>query len=103
MKLTGLQWLAISVLLIAAYSASADTRPQYGGTLHVSMSMSGSSLDPADISDSVGARNLVALIFDTLITVDATGRPQSALAESWQSAPGDRWVEFRLRRNVKFH
>ncbi len=103
MKLTGLQWLAISVLLIAAYSASADTRPQYGGTLHVSMSMSASSLDPADISDSVGARNLVALIFDTLITVDATGRPQSALAESWQSAPGDRWVEFRLRRNVKFH
>lgn len=103
MKLTGLQWLAISVLLIAASSASADTRPQYGGTLHISMSTSASSLHPAEMPDSVGARNLIALIFDTLVTVDASGRPQSALAESWQSAPGDRGVEFRLRRNVKFH
>jgi peptide/nickel transport system substrate-binding protein len=102
MKLTGLQWLAINVLLIAL-SASADTRPQYGGTLHISMSTSASSLDPAEMPDSVGARNLVALFFDTLVTVDATGRPQSALAESWQSAPGDRGLEFRLRRNVKFH
>lgn len=103
MKLTGLQWLAISVLLMAALAASADTRPQYGGTLHISISTSTSSLDPADISQSAGTRNLVALIFDCLVTVDATGRPQSALAESWQSAPGDRGLEFRLRRNVKFH
>ena len=103
MKRTGLPWLAISVLLIAASSASADTRPQYGGTLHITMSMSASSLDPAEVPDSAGARNLIALIFDTLVTVDASGRPQSALAESWQSAPGDRGVEFRLRRNVKFH
>lgn len=103
MKLTGLQWLAISVLLIAAPTASADTRPQYGGTLHISMSMSASSLHPAEMPDSVGARNLVALIFDTLVTMDSNGRPQSALAESWQSASGDRGLEFRLRHNVKFH
>ena len=103
MKRTGLQWLAISVLLISALSANADTRPQYGGTLHITTSMSTSSLDPAEMPDSVGARNLVALIFDTLVIVDATGRPQSALAESWQSVPGDRGVEFHLRRNVKFH
>ena len=103
MKRTGLQWLAISVLLISALSANADTRPQYGGTLHITTSMSTSSLDPAEMPDSAGARNLVALIFDTLVIVDATGRPQSALAESWQSVPGDRGVEFHLRRNVKFH
>jgi peptide/nickel transport system substrate-binding protein len=103
MKLTGLQWLAISVLLISASSANADPRPQYGGTLHVSMSMSASSVDPAEMPDSEGARNLVSLIFDTLVTVDSNGRPQSALAESWQSASGDRGLEFHLRRNVKFH
>ena len=103
MKRTGLHWLAISVLLIAASSANADTRPQYGGTLHIGMTMSASSLDPAQMPDSVGARNLVALIFDTLVTVDASGQPQSALAESWQSVPGDRGLEFHLRRNVKFH
>jgi peptide/nickel transport system substrate-binding protein len=71
--------------------------------LHVSVSMSTSSLDPAEMADSVGARNLVALLFDTLVSVDATGRPQSALAESWQSTSGDRGVDFRLRHNVKFH
>ena len=103
MKRTGLQWLAISVLLISASSANADPRPQYGGTLHVSMSMSASSVDPAEMPDSEGARNLVSLIFDTLVTVDSNGRPQSALAESWQSASGDRGLEFHLRRNVKFH
>jgi MarR-like DNA-binding transcriptional regulator SgrR of sgrS sRNA len=103
MKRTGLQWLATSVLLISALSANADTRPQYGGTLHISMSVSASSLDPAEMLESAGTRNLVALIFDTLVTVDATGRPQSALAESWQSASGDRGLEFRLRHTVKFH
>jgi peptide/nickel transport system substrate-binding protein len=103
MKLTALQWLAISVLLIAPSSASAETRPQYGGTLHISISTNTASLDPADISNAAGTRNLVALIFDTLVTVDAAGRPQSALAESWLSAPGDRGLEFHLRRNVKFH
>src|SRR5579864_1770740 len=103
MKRTGLQWLAISVLLIGALSASADTRPQYGGTLHIGMTTSASSLDPAEVPNSVGARNLVALIFDTLVTVDSNGRPQSALAESWQSASGNRGLEFHLRRNVKFH
>jgi peptide/nickel transport system substrate-binding protein len=103
MRRTGLQWLAISVLLIAASTASADTRPQYGGTLHISISMSASSLDPTDLSYSAATRNLIALIFDTVVTVDPNGRPQSALAESWQSTPGDRGLEFRLRRSVKFH
>src|SRR5436305_12287315 len=103
MKLTGLQWLAISVLLISAVCANPDTRPPYAGTLPITTSMITSSLDPAEMPDSVGARKLVALIFDTLVSVDATGQPQSALAESWPSVPGDRGAEFHLRRNVKFH
>jgi peptide/nickel transport system substrate-binding protein len=103
MRRTGLQWVAISVLLIAASTAVADTRPQYGGTLRISISTSTSSLDPTDLSYSAATRNLIALIFDTLVTVDASGRSQSALAEAWQSTPGDRGLEFRLRRNVKFH
>ena len=59
MKRTGLQWLATSVLLISALSANADTRPQYGGTLHISMSVSASSLDPAEMLESAGTRNLL--------------------------------------------
>lgn len=102
MKLTGLQWLAISALLLAALAAKAETRPQYGGVLHISMRLSPSSLDPAEVSGSVGGRNLTALLFDTLVTSDASGQLHSALAESWQTA-GDRKVEFHIRANVRFH
>jgi ABC-type transport system substrate-binding protein len=103
MKHSGLHWLVISALLIATSAANADTRPQYGGTLHVSMRLSPLSLHPADISDSESGRNLVALLFDTLVIVDGTGQVRGALAESWQSGNGDRSLEFHLRPNVKFH
>jgi peptide/nickel transport system substrate-binding protein len=61
------------------------------------------SLDPADRSqsDSIGLRNIAALIFDTLVTTDGSGRIEAALAESWQTA-GNRRGEFRIRRNVTF-
>lgn len=103
MKHSGLHWLAISALLIATSAANAETRPQYGGTLHITMRLNPRSLDPAEISESESGRNLVALIFDTLVTVDDSGRVRGALAQSWQSDPGDRKFEFRLRPNLKFH
>ena len=102
MKRSGLPWLAISALLLATLAASAGSRPHYGGTLHVTMRTSPRSLDPADIADSLAGRNLIGLIFDTLVRIDASGRPQGAVADSWQSV-GDRRMEFHLRRNVKFH
>ncbi|HKU24125.1 MAG TPA: ABC transporter substrate-binding protein [Candidatus Sulfotelmatobacter sp.] len=103
MKRSVLHWLAISALLIAASASQAETRPQYGGSLHIAMRLSRQSLDPGDISDTEGGRQLVGLIFDTLVTMDVGGRPNSGLAQSWQSDPGGRRVEFRLRPNLKFH
>lgn len=96
--------LAASSLLIAALAASAETRPQYGGTLHVSMFETPLSLDPADRSapGSFGRRSLTALIFETLVTVDKSGRALPLLAESWQTRGNRRWL-FRIRRNVSFH
>lgn len=101
MKLTGLQWLAISALLIATSAVNAETRPQYGGVLHVSMSFSPLLLEPADISDSTAGRNLATLLYDTLITIDEAGRPHGSLAESWRIA-GERRTEFHIRGNVSF-
>lgn len=96
--------LAASSLLIAALAASAETRPQYGGTLHVSMFETPLSLDPADRSapDSFGRRSLTALIFETLLTVDKSGHATPLLAESWQPRGNRRW-QFHIRRNVSFH
>lgn len=103
MKLFAWQWLAISSLLIATLAASAETRPQYGGTLHVTMRMTPITLDPAELSDSFASRSLIALIFDTLVTTDSRGRAVPALAESWQSSRANRRLQLRLRRGVKFH
>ncbi|HEV2470192.1 MAG TPA: ABC transporter substrate-binding protein [Candidatus Sulfotelmatobacter sp.] len=104
MKHIAWQWLAISSVLIAALAASAETRPQYGGTLHVSMLDAPLSLDPADRAtpDSFGRRSLTELIFETLVSVDKSGRATPVLADSWQTRGGRRW-QFRIRHNVWFH
>jgi ABC-type transport system substrate-binding protein len=55
---------------------------------------------PADYWDA--ARTL-SLIGDTLVKLDAQGRPEPALAVAWQSDPSARQWQFTLRRGVKFH
>jgi peptide/nickel transport system substrate-binding protein len=98
------QWLVISSLVAGVAAASAETRPQYGGTLRVAMHVVPTSLDPADGTqvDSFGRRNLTFLIFETLVTEDAAGRLHPGLATEWQAVGNQRW-QFRLRRGVKFH
>jgi ABC-type transport system substrate-binding protein len=103
MKPSGLALLVASSLLISGLAGGA-TRPHYGGTLHVALSAAPRSLDPADPqqSRSLVLRNLYSLIFDTLVTLDDRGKPQAALASSWQADPNlQRW-EFHLRQGVTF-
>jgi len=96
-------WRLLAISSVCVASLGADTRPQYGGTLHVSVRETIASLDPADSaqSDSFARRSITGMIFDTLVTRDETGRLQGSLAESWQAAEHS-W-RFHLRRNVKFH
>lgn len=96
------QWLAASSVLLVTL-AQAETRPQYGGTLHVAMRAAPTTLDPADGSqDSFGRRSVTSLLFDTLVTIDDSGRVKAGLAESWQSSRGDQRWDLRLRQGVKF-
>jgi ABC-type transport system substrate-binding protein len=62
------------------------------------------SLDPADSNqpDWFGSRNLFSLVFDTLVSLDDQGKPEPALASSWQAEPGDQRWQFSLRRGVTF-
>jgi len=91
---------------IALTNASAETRPHYGGTLRVMMQSAPNALDlpanatPADYWDI--ARTL-SVIGDTLVKLDAQGRPQPALAVAWQSDPSARHWQFTVRHGVKFH
>ena len=98
------QWLAISSLLLGGLAASAETRPQYGGTLRVMTGATLSSLDPGDTTqpDSFARRTVLSLLFDTLVTTDQSGRPVGSLAQAWQAARGNQRLQIRLRAGVRF-
>lgn len=104
MKRTGWLWVAL-ISGATCVGTSAETRPQYGSTLRMASSFASMSLDPADKTqpDSIARRNLIRLVFDTLVTMDDRGRLRPALATSWQPSPGNQRWEFHLRRGVKFH
>jgi MarR-like DNA-binding transcriptional regulator SgrR of sgrS sRNA len=106
MKRFGWRRIAVSSALLVSV-AVASTRPQYGGTLRVMMRDAPASLDPmlgdAATERSLARRNLLALIFETLITVDERGRIHPGLAVEWQAAPGNQRWSFRLRHGVRFH
>ncbi len=97
--------LAVAGLTLAALAVQAETRPQYGGTLYVTMLAAPASLDPADHTqpDSFARRGLTQLMFEPLVTMDSNGRPHAALATSWQASSGNQRWQFRLRRGIKFH
>jgi len=103
MRLTGFP-LFVAGSLLCTLVASAATRPHYGGTLHVEMRAALASLDPADSNppDWLESRNLFLLMFDTLVSLDEQGKPQPALASSWQAEAGNQRWRFSLRRGVTF-
>ena len=103
MKLFACHWLAVSSLFLGLL-AQAETRPQYGGTLRVTMHAAPETLDPADnrVPDSFARRSVTYLLFDTLVIWN-DGRAKPGLAESWQAAKGNQRWQFRLRHGVKFH
>ena len=78
--------------------ACAETRPRYGGRLTVEIHDAITFTDPA-----AWPPHLVALAYDSLVTLDARGEPLPALAVSWQHNPDSTRWEFRLRPGVKFH
>lgn len=97
--------LAVNSLLAAALVVVAETRPQYGGTLHVAMRLAPASVDPADPTqpDSLAWRNLTLLMYETLATTDDNGRMKPALATSWVVSAGNQRWQLHLRRGVRFH
>jgi peptide/nickel transport system substrate-binding protein len=105
MKRFAWRWFAVSSMLMAVLLAQAETRPQYGGILHVAMRAAPASLDPADNTqpDSFARRSVTLLMFETMTTADDSGRLHAALATSWQAIGGNQRWRLRLRRDVKFH
>ena len=104
MKHLGFQFLVILSLTVAARSALADSRPRYGGTLHVAMQTALALLDPAERTepDSIARRSLTSLLFETLVVTDATGRVQPWLSDRWEASRNHQHWQFHILAGVKF-
>jgi ABC-type transport system substrate-binding protein len=97
--------MAMTAAMTAA-TATAATRPHYGGTLRVMLQSAPDALDiPANATptDYWDIARTLSLVGDTLVTLDAQGRPHPALAVAWQSDPSARHWQITLRRGVKFN
>ena len=104
MKRQAFQLLVIASIGCVALSLHSARRPRYGGTLRAEVGPTILSIDPAlptDNSDQMTLREkLLALVCDRLVTLDGHGRPDPALASSWQTAPGNKLWSFRVRSGV---
>ncbi|MBZ5567021.1 MAG: hypothetical protein LAN64_04130 [Acidobacteriia bacterium] len=87
------------LLLISA--AWAETRPRYGGTLRIEMRVAPQALDPGAPTQDPGFAQVAPLLYDTLVRLDASGRPLPSLALSWQQENEHRW-RLMLRQGVRF-
>jgi MarR-like DNA-binding transcriptional regulator SgrR of sgrS sRNA len=93
---------AISSVLWLAALLAGEQRPRYGGILRVTMRETPQAIAPRALVSS-GVGNVSRLIFETLIHLDADGRPQAMLASSWQAEPGNQRWRISLRDGVSFH
>ena len=95
--------LSIAAVSLLAGATSAAVRPRYGGTLRLTTSAAPVSIDPASSTAvTLSVRNLYRLMFDTLVVLDSRGKPQPAVATSWQAEPGEQRWHFQLRSGLTF-
>ncbi len=107
MNPTALPWIAAASACFGLVILKAESRPHYGGTLRVEMSATLNNLDPAEIpSDPVALEakaRLLQAVFETLVRLDESGKPQPCLATSWaHDVAHKRWV-FTARPGVRLH
>ncbi len=74
----------------ALASGSASARPVYGGALRL------------EIGGERGDAEIVPLVYETLVRIDARGDVQPLLAETWERDASLRRWKFHLRSRVKF-
>jgi peptide/nickel transport system substrate-binding protein len=80
-----------------------EARPQRGGVLTVAMDLEPNSLDPIMGNAVNSDPNVFNQLYDKLYVLDRNGEFVPRLAESWEFAPDNLSVTFRLRRGVEFH
>ena len=89
-------------LLLAACgggSTSGTATPNTNGTLTIAVQKSVGNLNPFKYKAIFDAQTL---IFDPLVAYGPGGKPEPALAQSWDTSSDGKTVTFHLRPNVQF-
>lgn len=76
-------------------------KPISGGTINIA-GMSSLNLDPLNTANE-DDKNILSLIYESLIKIDGQGKIQPALAENWQVDEAGTTYTFNLRQDVKWH
>lgn len=97
------RWILAAAAAVALLTgwASGPSVAQEAGVLRVPLSGEPPTLDPYFAVDSVSAPVVMA-IYDTLVTVDSTGRLLPGAARSWDVSPNGLIYTFHLRP-MTFH
>lgn len=81
--------------------SSNNSEPKYGGIFNTYLDNNFNTLDPAFATADRDGR-MVALLYDSLIRFDESGKVIPLLAKSWET-PDDVTLIFHLVDNAKFH
>ena len=80
----------------------AEEQPKRGGTFSVHMPGEQRILNPA-IRASTGVYIVTSKIVESLVDLDANGKPLPVLATSWEATPDGKTITFKLREGVSWH
>jgi peptide/nickel transport system substrate-binding protein len=94
--------MAVLALLFSIPQASAQSTPEKGGTLTVGFPSDAKTFDPT-YSVQFSERQLLYLVYNTLVRYGTDFSIQPELAESWQIENDGRRIIFKLKSGVKFH
>jgi 4-phytase/acid phosphatase/peptide/nickel transport system substrate-binding protein len=95
---------AVLVAGMIGMFAGAAAAQKPGGSITVGLELDIPGLDPLKVGVyDTAAESAAALIFDTLTTLDASGKAVPKLAASWTHSDDYKTWTYKLRPGVKFH
>src|SRR5690242_20127795 len=93
---------AVALFIAGPGTAQAQDKPQHGGVLSVGFPSDSKTFDPT-YSVQFTERQVLYVIYNTLVRYGADFSIQPELAESWKIEQDGRRIVFKLRSGVKFH
>ena len=96
--------VSVSAAALAAgrMPALAAETPRRGGILTTQLNGEQRVLNPA-IRASTGVYIMTSKMMESLVDLDAQGKPTPVLATSWETTPDGKTITFKLREGVSWH